>query len=169
MWKKAIRWIDQHLEDRIILTLYIVMVLMLSVEVAKRYLFKSSSPYVPELATVMFLWIVFLGMSYGVKLRAHIVIDVLPIRSPLINLIFEIVSNVVTALVMGALIYYAYDVLSFMRRLDMRMDATGLPTVYFMSISLVSFAATIVRLTQNTVQSIRSYRLRDAMPKEEPA
>jgi len=94
---RAIRWIDRNLEDRIILLLYFVMVVMLFVEVVKRYVFHVSSPYANEIATYMFLWIVFLGMPYGIKLRSHIVIDVLPRRSPLVEMVLELIANAITA------------------------------------------------------------------------
>ena len=158
MIKKALRWLDENIENHLILFLYVTMVGMLFIEVIKRYVFKASSPYAYELATFMFLWIIFLGMSYGFKLRSHIVIDVLPKTSPLLNLILELLSNVITTIVLLVLIYYTYDVLSFMSRLGMKTDATELPLVYFMFISIVCFFLTIIRLIQNSLKSVQTYK-----------
>ena len=49
--------------------------LVLSFQVIMRYVFHSSLGWSEELARYMFVWLVFIGISYGAKVMRHIKID----------------------------------------------------------------------------------------------
>jgi C4-dicarboxylate transporter, DctQ subunit len=68
------RWLE-HLEEGLIAFLMAAMTLTAFSQVVARYVFNYSFVWALELNTVFFAWLIFLGMSYGVRVGSHIGID----------------------------------------------------------------------------------------------
>jgi C4-dicarboxylate transporter DctQ subunit len=71
-----VTWFDR-LEERLLAALLAAMTLLTVVQVIARYVFNYSFVWALELVTVLFAWLIFLGMSYGVRVGAHIGVDAL--------------------------------------------------------------------------------------------
>jgi C4-dicarboxylate transporter DctQ subunit len=67
----------RKLDEYVIAVLLATMTAITFVQVIARYLFNFSFVWALELNTVLFAWLIFLGMSYGVRVGTHIGIDVL--------------------------------------------------------------------------------------------
>ncbi|MDZ4144199.1 MAG: TRAP transporter small permease [Burkholderiales bacterium] len=70
------RWFE-HLEEGLIAFLMAAMTLVTFMQVIARYVFNYSFVWALELTGVMFAWLIFIGMSYGVRVGVHIGVDVL--------------------------------------------------------------------------------------------
>ncbi len=68
------RWFE-HFEEGLIALLLAAMTLLTFAQVVARYVFNYSFVWALELTGVMFAWLIFLGMSYGVRVGAHIGVD----------------------------------------------------------------------------------------------
>ena len=68
------RWV-KHLEEGLIAFLMAAMTLVTFMQVVARYVFNYSFVWALELTGVMFAWLIFIGMSYGVRVGAHIGVD----------------------------------------------------------------------------------------------
>ena len=68
------RWLE-HLEEGLIIFLMAAMTLITFTQVVARYVFNYSFVWALELVGVMFAWLIFAGMSYGVRVNAHIGVD----------------------------------------------------------------------------------------------
>ena len=68
------RWLER-LEEGLIAFLMAAMTLTTFVQVVARYVFNYSFVWALELNTVFFAWLIFVGMSFGVRVGAHIGID----------------------------------------------------------------------------------------------
>ena len=68
------RWFER-LEEGLIAFLMAAMTLVTFGQVIARYVFNYSFVWALELTGVMFAWLIFIGMSYGVRVGAHIGID----------------------------------------------------------------------------------------------
>jgi C4-dicarboxylate transporter DctQ subunit len=68
------RWLE-HLEEGLIAFLMAAMTLVTFMQVVARYVFNYSFVWALELTGVMFAWLIFIGMSYGVRVGAHIGVD----------------------------------------------------------------------------------------------
>jgi len=68
------RWLE-HLEEGLIALLMAAMTVVAFAQVVARYAFNYSFVWALELNGVLFAWLIFLGMSYGVRVGAHIGID----------------------------------------------------------------------------------------------
>lgn len=64
------------LEEGLMAFLLTAMVLLSFVQVVLRYFFAIGIPWALEAVTYMFAWMVLLGMSYGVKVGAHLGVDI---------------------------------------------------------------------------------------------
>jgi C4-dicarboxylate transporter DctQ subunit len=68
------RWLE-HFEEGLIAFLMAAMTLVTFTQVVARYVFNYSFVWALELTGVMFAWLIFTGMSYGVRVGAHIGVD----------------------------------------------------------------------------------------------
>src|SRR3954467_7065796 len=68
------RWLER-LEEGLIPFLMAAMTITAFIQVVARYVFNYSFVWALELNTVFFAWLIFVGMSYGVRVGAHIGID----------------------------------------------------------------------------------------------
>ena len=68
------RWLE-HLEEGLITFLMAAMTAVTFMQVVARYVFNYSFVWALELTGVMFAWLIFVGMSYGVRVGAHIGVD----------------------------------------------------------------------------------------------
>lgn len=66
-----------RMEERVIAFLLTVMTLTSFTQVVARYVFNYSFVWALELVTFLFAWLIFLGMSYGVRVGGHIGVDAL--------------------------------------------------------------------------------------------
>lgn len=70
------RWIDRF-EEHFLALMLAGMTLVTFGQVVARYVFNYSFTWAMEFTGVMFAWMIFIGASYGVRVSAHIGIDVL--------------------------------------------------------------------------------------------
>ncbi len=68
--------IVHHLEEGFIALLLVLMTLITFSQVVARYFFGAGFGWALELTTYLFAWLVLFGVSYGIKVGAHIGIDV---------------------------------------------------------------------------------------------
>jgi C4-dicarboxylate transporter DctQ subunit len=74
--------IVHFLEETILAFLLAAMTLITFAEVVARYVFNTGAVWSLELTIFLFAWLVLLGMSYGVRVGAHIGVDLLPRTLP---------------------------------------------------------------------------------------
>lgn len=77
-----LRWLDANVEKIIILVCYVVMAGIIFVEVIRRFLFNEQVAWSTTVPVYLFLWIVWLGCAYNVRIRAHLRFDELRLRLP---------------------------------------------------------------------------------------
>jgi C4-dicarboxylate transporter, DctQ subunit len=74
--------IVHHLEEGFIALLLALMTLITFMQVVARYVFNTGFGWELELTTYLFAWLVLFGVSYGIKVGAHIGIDVVVKQLP---------------------------------------------------------------------------------------
>ncbi|NJM10711.1 MAG: TRAP transporter small permease [Synechococcaceae cyanobacterium SM1_2_3] len=74
--------IVHHLEEGFIALLLGLMTLITFMQVVARYIFNTGFGWELELTTYLFAWLVLFGVSYGIKVGAHIGIDVVVRQLP---------------------------------------------------------------------------------------
>ena len=64
---KIVKWLDRHIEEVLLIVLSTVMLGIIGVQIFMRFILGSSLGWSEELARYCFIWLVFIGVSYGVK------------------------------------------------------------------------------------------------------
>lgn len=77
---KKIAWLYNHLEEYLLILLLVVAVILGLIQVIMRYVFNNSLTWSEELSRVLFIWMSWLGISYGQKKQEHIKITILTDR-----------------------------------------------------------------------------------------
>ncbi|MBP1926428.1 TRAP-type C4-dicarboxylate transport system permease small subunit [Sedimentibacter acidaminivorans] len=74
---KVLKWLDENFEEKLMgLALWGIVVIM-GIQVIMRYVFRSSLVWSEEVSRYLFIWMVFIGISYGIKNGSHMRIDML--------------------------------------------------------------------------------------------
>ncbi|RKZ83441.1 MAG: TRAP transporter small permease [Candidatus Parabeggiatoa sp. nov. 1] len=85
--------ITNHLEESFIAFLLAAMTLITFSQIVARYFFNSGAVWALELTTYLFAWLVLFGMSYGVRVGAHIGVDaVTKLLPPPLQRVFAILA-----------------------------------------------------------------------------
>lgn len=72
---RIVRWLDEHIEEVLLVAFSVVMVVVIAMQVFMRYVMDNSLSWSEELARFCFIWLVYIGISYGVKKQRHIKVD----------------------------------------------------------------------------------------------
>ena len=154
--KNLFLWLDKHGEEILILPLFGIITLMLFIEVPKRYLFGLSSPYVDEVARIMFIWCVFIGVPYAMRAEKHILIDLLPQNMPEgLSFILSISVNVISLIFCIFIVFYGYQSVQVMMLMGINTDALELPKGWFMMAIPIGFAGGALRCLQSLYILVR--------------
>lgn len=105
--------IVDRVEEGVIAFLLTTMTLIAFVQVIARYVFNYSFVWALELLTFLFAWLIFLGMSYGVRVGGHIGVDAVvktlsPAKARVVAMLATVLCMVYAAIVFyGGWIYVA--------------------------------------------------------------
>lgn len=69
---KFLKLIDEYLEMSICVALISVIAVVLGLQVFMRYVMQNSLSWSEELARYLFIWLIYIGISYGAKIMRHI-------------------------------------------------------------------------------------------------
>ena len=72
---KIIRWLDDNLEEALLIALLVTMTLLMGLQVFSRYILNASLSWSEELTRYLFIWSGFLSISYCIKKWISIKID----------------------------------------------------------------------------------------------
>ena len=142
-----LRWLDEHLEEYILVILSIFTVVIIFSQVVLRYIFSSSLPWSEEIARYAFIWMIYVGVSYGVKRQKHLSVDVITM---LFNnkgkIIINMIANVLFLIFALVITYYGIDIVG---RITRESAALGIPMEYVYLALVVGMILTAIRLLQN--------------------
>jgi C4-dicarboxylate transporter DctQ subunit len=125
-----------RLEELIVIVMLAAMTLLTFVQVVLRYVFNSGFTWALEMTTIFFAAMIFVGISYGVRVGAHIGVDALVSRLPSgarrATSIFVVLLCLLYA---GIVIYGSYGYVMKMRSVHVEME--DLPIEVWMVRSLL--------------------------------
>ena len=113
----------KRLDEWLIALLLAAMTLLTFVQVVLRYVFDSGFTWALQLNTVMFAFMIFIGISYGVRVGAHIGVDaVVKMLPPVPRRITSIVAVLLSLLYAGLVIYGSMIYVLKMKAVGIEMD-----------------------------------------------
>jgi len=147
------RWLDR-LEEWIVISMLAAMTGLTFVQVVLRYVFNSGFTWALEMTTIFFAMMIFVGISYGIRVGAHIGVDAVvrlmasPVRravSILVVLILVVLACVVYA---GIIISGSLDYVGKMKSVGVELEDLPFPIWIVRSIMPLGYALLTLRLVQ---------------------
>ncbi|MDQ0338285.1 TRAP-type C4-dicarboxylate transport system permease small subunit [Caldalkalibacillus uzonensis] len=153
---KVLRWLDEHLEEYMLILLSVIAVVIVFYQVFMRYVMGDSSRWSEELARYLFIWLIYIGISYGVKRQRHISVDALSmVLSARGKVILNIIANMLFLFFAVFMVFYGYQVMMYIFDRGQTSAGLGLPMGYVYAAGPVGMALTSVRLIQHLIKQFR--------------
>lgn len=155
---KFLRFLNDHLEEYLLVFLMVVEVVVVFAQVVTRYVFKSPLAWSEELARYMFIWLVWIGAAYATKMRKNIIIDVVCSKfKGNVKLISEIINFVLFVVLMLFMLWTTSTVMMQVYESNSIGTGTHLPMwIVWLSLPL-SMALNLLRYTQNFVYDMKHW------------
>lgn len=158
IWK-WLRWIDEYVEEVLVVALLFFLVGAVNIEVFRRYVLNSSGAYSEEIARYVMIWMIYLGVPYAIKQRRHIVCDVLPAgMSPRLDITIDTISYLLFFLFCLFMAYQSYSLVALQIEMGKRTEAMHVPIWYFSIAIGVGFSLGALRLFQIIYHTIGRLR-----------
>lgn len=154
-----LRQVDDNGERYLMLVFYCFIVFVIVVEVFRRFVLDFSSLWGEEASRFAFIYLGWVGASYGVKQRAHIRFDVmlhlLPKRFHGYLYLFGEACTLVFA---GFALYWSMDTIATEIRFDSLSPALRISKVWFEAAVPLGFSMMVVRLFQSAWRDVQDLR-----------
>lgn len=163
---KILKWLDRHIEEVLLILFSTIMVVVIFLQVVMRQ-FDNSLSWSEELARYSFIWLVYIGISYGVKKDRHIKVDVaLLLLKEKGKIILTIIANLLFIVFAIFVIRYGYDIANQLLNFGQKSPANQIPMGLVYMATPVGMGLTLIRLIQNLIKHIKALRGDTAAIKE---
>jgi C4-dicarboxylate transporter DctQ subunit len=157
-----LRWLDKNAERTLILFAYSAMALIIVFAVFERFILKSMVPWSTAIPIYLFLWVTWIGCSYNVRKRTHLVFNDIRLRLPYGAQFACMMLDAVLWIVFGVIVLY-YTI-EQTRLVEMNFAIVqGTDNVmqwWFYLATPLAWALLIVRVLQNVADDVSRYRRR---------
>ncbi|WP_296061192.1 TRAP transporter small permease [uncultured Amphritea sp.] len=138
-----------QLEEAFLSLLLVSMTLLVFVEVVMRFGFNTGIHWAQEMTLLLAAWFVLYGASYGVKVGAHIGVDVFVKLLPKnAHRFFTILAVALCLIYCGLFLYGSWIYLSKMKMIGIELEDMPVQKWIAMSILLIGFAMLMLRFLQ---------------------
>lgn len=152
---KILKWLDAHFEEWLLIILSTVMTVVIASQVFMRHVMNSSLSWSEELARYCFIWLVYIGISYGVKMQRHIKVDVvLQFIKEKQKVVLGIIANLIFLAFSIIIIIYGYNISQQLLGWGQVSPALHFPIGLVYMATPVGFALTSIRLIQQIVYQV---------------
>jgi TRAP-type C4-dicarboxylate transport system permease small subunit len=161
----VLRWIDNNIERIIILVSYVAMAGIIFVEVFRRFIFSQQAAWSSTIPIYLFLWIVWIGCAYNVRIRAHLSFDEVRAKMSYGMQYACLVLDAVLWIVFAAIVIY-YTTLQVLLSRDNFAIVQGTDNVmqwWFYLATPLAFTLLIVRVLQNAWGDWRKFHAREPL------
>ena len=157
--RNVLYWLNNNLELYLILTFYIYIIAIIGLEVLRRFVLNEASLWGEEMARMMFIYLTWVGVSWGIHKRIHIRIDFIHqfLSERIIGFIY-IFSDLCMLLFSYAAIELTVPVLIDSLRFGAITPALRVNRVYFLLAIPIGFSLAIMRILQSLHQNVRDVR-----------
>ena len=153
---KVIHWLDENTEKVFLVFFSVIMVSVIFLQVMMRQL-GSSLSWSEELARYCFIWMIYIGISLGVKEQKHVRIDAFLL---LLNQKGQMILNFIVNLFFMAfaifVIIYGTEIANQLLQFGQKSAAIRIPMGYVYMATPIGMGLTLIRLVQNQVSIVRS-------------
>lgn len=153
---KVIKWLDEHLEESILVVLVCFISCAMMLQVIMRFVFHNALPWPEELSQYSLVLACFITIPYCVRKENMIRVDLLTSFLPKwIQNGIDIVMHVIMIAVLGWLISGAYSVFSDVAAHGNQTATLRLPLSVIYGIAIVFMVLGILRMVQHIVLQVK--------------
>lgn len=157
--KKALHWLDENLEEFLLVLFLIGMTFIMGIQVLCRYAFGMSLTWSEELTRYLFIWCGFLSVSYCSKKCLSIKIEqFVAVFSRRVKAILKVINHTIELLFFIYMIPFAYSYMMSAVASGQVSPACGIPMYYIQAAPLVSFILVAFRILQRWIIEFRVAR-----------
>lgn len=144
-----VRKVISHLEESILSLLMVSMTLLVFTEVVLRFGFNTGIHWAQEVTLLIAAWFVLFGASYGVKVGAHIGVDVFVKMLPhSLYRAFTLLAIGLCLVYCGLLFYGSWIYLAKLKMIGIELEDLPVPKWIPTSVLVIGFALLALRLAQ---------------------
>ena len=155
---KALKWLEKNAEEVVLCILLIIMSCVMFLQVIARFVFSNSLAWSEELTRYLFVWSTFIGISYCIRKRLtiqiEIVVDALPDKARTALLILV---DLVQIVMFAYLVSPAFTYLQRTIENGQTSAAMLLPMEYVYAAPFIGFILAVIRPIDFSVPEIVSY------------
>lgn len=159
--RTVLQALDDDLEAWLMIVLLGAATVIVFAQVIMRYFFGNSLSWSEEAARYLFIWLIYIGISYAAKHDKHIKVDMLlnvGFMSTLDRKLVCLVSDVVFLAFAGIIVYLGYQYVEVLYQRDQRTASLfGLPIWVIYAAFPVGYALCSWRLIQNLVRRVTRF------------
>lgn len=160
--KKVFRWLDDSLEETLMVVTLVLMTVIMGIQVFSRYALGASLSWSEELTRYLFVWEGFLSVSYCTKKCISIKIEqfvaMFPRRG---KAIFKLVNHTFELSFFFYLIPFAVKYLISAVESGQVSPACHIPMYYVQAAPLVSFVLVAIRIMQRWYAELQVIRRKE--------
>ncbi len=156
--KRLLRWLDCNFEPVAVCVLFLAMIILVAGQVILRFVFKSGFAWAEEFARFMFVWLVYLSLSYATRQNRHIRLTILSNALPETGRkVFAMASDIIFFLFSIILLVYCIGLVKSTAQYgDMAVTLNVSRNVLYVA-GVVGFLMNCIRLVQNIVWKIAKW------------
>jgi C4-dicarboxylate transporter, DctQ subunit len=158
-----VRWLDKNAERSLILVAYSMMALIIVFAVFERFILNQMVPWSTSIPIYLFLWVTWIGCSFNVRQRTHLVFNDIRLRLSYRMQFACMVLDAVLWIVFAIIVLYF--TIEQTRLVEMNFAVVqGTDNVmqwWFYLATPVAWALLIVRVLQNLWDDIGRWRRRE--------
>ena len=146
----------KRLDEWLIALMLAAMTLLTFSQVVMRYVFNSGFTWAVELTGILFAGMIFIGISYGVRVGAHIGVDaVIRLLPPKLRRITSILAVLLCLVYAGLVIYGSMIYVLKMRSAGIELEDLPIPMWIARAILPVGFILLVLRFLPVLVNLVR--------------
>lgn len=156
---KIIKWLDDNLERTILFVLLLVMSIVIVLQVFMRYVMQNSLTWSEELARFCFVWLVYIGISYGVKKAKHIRVEaLLAVLGRKGKYVINMVAHILFLVFAVYCVYYGFSIYELISTSGQNAPSLGIPMSIMYLGMPVGMVLTCIRLIQRMYLETKAFR-----------
>jgi len=156
----AIKWLDEHLEEAIMVFLLALISSVMMAQIIARNVFNSMT-WPEEFSRYCYIWTVFLSLGYTMKkgnmLKVGLVMDLLPTK---IRRSIEIVVNLIILAICVVFFRHAITYTSKIYNMGQISPAMHLPMWIMYLATVLGFGLASIRTVQQIVHNIKNFNVK---------
>ncbi|SFL66696.1 TRAP transporter small permease [Halanaerobium salsuginis] len=149
---KVIKWLDNNLEEFLMVMFLILMIFIMGVQVFARYFLNYSLSWSEEISRYLFIWSAFISVSYCTKKCISIKIEHLVAELPVRKKAFaKLVNHTIELIFFVYILYFSVLYVISAVKSGQLSPAFRIPMYYVQAAPLVSFILVIIRIIQRWI------------------